>query len=660
MRTKYILLGLLLFCANSNAQSPHGDKFSIECVNCHSTENWRIDESAINFDHNNTEFPLIGQHTTANCRDCHSVLVFADTKKDCLFCHKDVHENSVGLGCENCHSPKSWVVENIYDIHQASRFPLLGVHNSQNCDQCHTSSSRVNFKTLGIECYDCHSENYNSTLNPNHKNVGLSTNCQECHDLSSGAWNFAQFGHDFFPLQGGHAITNCYDCHNPNTFAGLSANCIECHSLNFENTTNPPHVELNFSTSCESCHGIDPDWQPANYKEHDQIYPLTGAHGTIKSECGKCHSAGYVDTPNLCIDCHKDDYDSVIDPPHLTLNFDQNCEICHTTKAWKPSTFEHDLEYFPIYSGEHKGEWTKCSDCHTVQNNYAVFECINCHEHRKTEVDDEHKGINGYQYNSESCLSCHPNGKGDGAFNHASTNFPLLGVHNTVECQDCHTVPKPQLDCVSCHENAFANSTNPRHSSSGISVRCEDCHEPTAWAPSLFTHTSTGFELLGKHVDLDCSKCHQVSTANAQSECYFCHENAFTNSTNPNHSASGISERCEDCHEPTSWSPSLFTHTSTGFELLGKHVDLDCSKCHQVSTANAQSECYFCHESAFANSTNPNHSSSGISVKCEDCHEPAAWSPSLFTHTSTGFELLGKHVDLDCSKCHQVSTANAQ
>ncbi|MBU1678507.1 MAG: hypothetical protein KKD86_06570, partial [Bacteroidetes bacterium] len=166
MRTKYILLGLLLFCANSNAQSPHGDKFSIECVNCHSTENWRIDESSINFDHNNTEFPLIGQHTTANCRDCHSVLVFADTKKDCLFCHKDVHENSVGLGCENCHSPKSWVVENIYDIHQASRFPLLGVHNSQNCDQCHTSSSRVNFKTLGIECYDCHSENYNSTLNP--------------------------------------------------------------------------------------------------------------------------------------------------------------------------------------------------------------------------------------------------------------------------------------------------------------------------------------------------------------------------------------------------------------------------------------------------------------------------------------------------------------
>ncbi len=69
-------------------------------------------------------------------------------------------------------------------------------------------------------------------------------------------------------------------------------------------------------------------------------------------------------------------------------------------------------QFFPIYSGKHNGEWNACSDCHTNQSNFAVFSCIDCHEHNnKTDLDDKHKGEPGYSYTSAACYDCHPKGK---------------------------------------------------------------------------------------------------------------------------------------------------------------------------------------------------------------------------------------------------------
>ncbi len=39
-----------------------------------------------------------------------------------------------------------------------------------------------------------------------------------------------------------------------------------------------------------------------------------------------------------------------------------------------------------------------------------IFSCINCHEHRKSKMDDEHKNVPGYLYESTKCYQCHPNG----------------------------------------------------------------------------------------------------------------------------------------------------------------------------------------------------------------------------------------------------------
>lgn len=85
--------------------------------------------------------------------------------------------------------------------------------------------------------------------------------------------------------------------------------------------------------------------------------------------------------------------------------------MCHTESAWVPSSFDHDQDYFPIYSGRHNNKWDLCSECHLNSANYAVFSCIDCHEHsNQTQVNGHHNGVGGYSYNSIACYSCHPNG----------------------------------------------------------------------------------------------------------------------------------------------------------------------------------------------------------------------------------------------------------
>jgi hypothetical protein len=44
-------------------------------------------------------------------------------------------------------------------------------------------------------------------------------------------------------------------------------------------------------------------------------------------------------------------------------------------------------------------------------SNYSIFACINCHQHsNKTSVDNTHRSVRNYVYDSPSCLSCHPRG----------------------------------------------------------------------------------------------------------------------------------------------------------------------------------------------------------------------------------------------------------
>ncbi len=387
------------------------NNFSTDCSECHSQSVW----TPSTFDHN-TVYVLEGAHAIiANeCLECHSA-GYVNTPNTCHACHTEEFnstadpshiESNFSTECAECHSQSAWT-PSTFDHNTV--YVIEGAHTiiAAECLECH-SAGYVNTPNT---CYACHTEEFIGAMDPPHLESNFSTDCTECHSQS--VWTPSTFDHaTVYVLEGAHAIiaNECVECHSAG-YVNTPNTCNGCHAEDYSSTTNPSHSANNFSTDCAECHSQSA-WIPASF-DHNAIYPLEGAHATIANDCLECHSAGYTNTPNTCYACHSEDFNGTTNPSHLASNFPTDCTECHSQNAWEPSTFDHDGLYFPIYSGEHKGEWNSCTDCHTITSNYALFTCIDCHEHNKTDMDDEHNDVSGYQYNSVSCLNCHPNGRAD-------------------------------------------------------------------------------------------------------------------------------------------------------------------------------------------------------------------------------------------------------
>ena len=601
-RLSSIILLIVLSVSLLAQKSPHGDSFKANCDDCHKTDGWKVDLSKVSFDHSGTKFPLVGQHQSVNCKQCHTSLEFAKAQTECNACHSDVHEQTVGNECARCHTPNSWMVTNITKLHQQSRFPLIGPHRTADCKDCHKNllsasasaippSSRLRFDPMGIECYDCHKANYIATTRPNHKAANYSTNCTDCHNMNSYEWKGAGINHNFFPLTGVHATDDCNKCHKSGVFTGLSHECVSCHQADYASASNPNHASLNFSTNCKDCHTLSAGWKPADYKDHDAV--------------------------------------------------------------------------FPIYSGKHNGQWNTCADCHTNPANYSEYSCTTCHEHsNKTEVDNKHNGLSGYSFNSIACYGCHPTGSGVGKFDHTAAGFPLTNGHASVDCAKCHTsgfVGTSNV-CASCHTNNYNQTTNPNHNVSGISNDCAACHTTIpGWKPA--TYPADHSKLQGAHLPIanDCAACHKGVYSNLPKVCYDCHSANYTQSTNPSHTAAQFATTCADCHSQTAWVPSTFDHSSV-YPLTGAHATIakDCIKCHVKGYVNTPNTCAGCHTTDYNQTTKPNHATSQFPTTCETCHTPSSWVPSTFNHT-TVYPLTGAHTTVACNLCHTtgyISTPN--
>ena len=236
--------------------------------------------------------------------------------------------------------------------------------------------------------------------------VNISENCQQCHQTSE--WKKIKFDHakTGYELSGRHANVFCRDCHDLRDFAAINSNCFSCHT---------DIHQSNFGNECSECHN-ESGWDIFNAIEihKNTILPnLGGKHLTL--DCESCHIdqtiSDFRQIQFDCSSCHINEYNQTLNPNHIALAFSKNCDNCHDVNVWSPAFFDHDNQYFPIYSGRHRGAWDICADCHVDQNNFAVFECIFCHEHRKSEMDDKHSDVGGYVYISSACYNCHPNGE---------------------------------------------------------------------------------------------------------------------------------------------------------------------------------------------------------------------------------------------------------
>jgi hypothetical protein len=111
--------------------------------------------------------------------------------------------------------------------------------------------------------------------------------------------------------------------------------CATCHLPEYVATTHPAHAGAKPLT-CGVCHASSA-WHPSRL-DHP-FWALTGAHE--KTACFECHRGAppvFHGTSKVCVDCHRADYDRSMFPEHST--FPLTCEECHTTTAWKPSTWK--------------------------------------------------------------------------------------------------------------------------------------------------------------------------------------------------------------------------------------------------------------------------------------------------------------------------------
>ena len=390
------------------AEPPHqAAGFPTDCTTCHSgTVQWH----GASFDHGRTQFALTGAHRATSCSDCHTGGAWQGLAMDCVACHRAGFDNSTNpphgaagfaTQCASCHTTSAWSGATFDHL----RFPLTGAHLSAGCNDCHADGV---YSGKPAACLACHKAQFDGARVPDHRASGYSTDCTSCH--TTAAWTGARFDHSQsqFALTGAHLAVSCSSCHGDGVYDGKPTTCLSCHRPVYDATTQPPHASLGFPTDCAACHTTTA-WPGGRYDHTLTRFPLTGAH--VTATCGQCHGDGVYRGKTLaCAGCHQSDYDGALDPNHRTARFPTDCAACHSTQGWEGARFDHDGQYFPIYSGKHAGQWASCATCHTTSTSFAAFTCLTCHEHNQTKMDDTHKERAGYRYQSTACLSCHPRG----------------------------------------------------------------------------------------------------------------------------------------------------------------------------------------------------------------------------------------------------------
>ena len=158
------------------ADDSHNNQEGKICSDCHNETSWI---SNVRFDHDLSDFPLVGQHAAIGCEGCHLSSEFKDVETGCNGCHQsaDVHKSALGEDCAKCHNPNDWLIWQ-FD-HGKTEFDITGAHEELHCHQCHKKPLRSN--NSSIQCVDCH-------RGDDIHSGAFGDNCGRCHkqdDFSS-------------------------------------------------------------------------------------------------------------------------------------------------------------------------------------------------------------------------------------------------------------------------------------------------------------------------------------------------------------------------------------------------------------------------------------------------------------------------------------------
>jgi hypothetical protein len=418
--------------------------------------------------------------------------------------------------------------------------------------------------------------------------------------------------------------------------------------------------------------------------------PLSRPHKQLNgmTHCVDCHSTRKGEF--ACLDCHKEIAGrlSARRGFHATAvkaaDSSRDCRSCHVEHKgedtslvqWKPALekFDHSKTGY-LLEGKHAA--LACNRCHAPEHIAAAEkkdlqvkdlkrtflglrrDCLSCHA-------DQHRG----QLNAE-CQRCHTfaEWKKPPGFDHEKTRFQRTGAHLQVACHRCHqaaangTVQYVNLmfsRCVDCHRDPHRNAfPNP----------CESCHNPSGWKHTnlrdKFSHTQTKYVLQGKHLSVECIKCHAGGDFKRPIACGQCSDCHKPDPHTGQFAKRGDRGECSACHTVEGFKPARFgvrEHAATAFPLQEKHASVACAKCH-VPAGRATvyrvkfglcSDCHReAHQQQFAGAPHFN--------RCDACHTTKDFRSATFTiarHEATRFPLTGGHIKVACTKCHKPEAAS--
>ncbi len=332
---------------------------------------------------------------------------------------------------------------------------------------------------------------------------------------------------------------------------------------------------------------------------------------------------------------------------------------------------------------------SNCTSCHTLGKTVANSNCLACHTELRARISAG-TGLHA-TYGQRNCTDCHKEHHGRNfslirldrrSFDHGATGYRLEGKHATLDCERCHsrdhiTAPDVRKNaalmssqtflglsrtCASCHRDVHAGQ---------LSQDCLSCHVYDAWKPVKgFNHDRARFLLTGRHIQVECAKCHKRPGGPESPMQFTKMEFSRCNSCHADPHAGKFTQPCDQCHTTAGWGEGAaknFNHASTGFPLVGKHATVRCEQCHAPSRTTGGnrvsfhitkfSQCNDCHADPHKGQFTRNPAT----ATCAACHTEAGWKEGkakVFDHNTTKFPLRGKHAALACARCHNGAPAD--
>jgi hypothetical protein len=514
------------------------------------------------------------------------------------------------------------------------------------CLQCHSKGQQV----AADKCLVCHKPIAARIAAKTGIHRNVTTDCVTCHIEHAGAdaelrpFDQKAFNHardTGFPLDGLHAplTANCAVCHKTRSFLNVPTACASCHV--------DPHKGA-LGPSCATCHSTSAKFAAATraFDHTKTAFALTGAHAKVA--CESCHKNKQFKGVAFasCASCHVDPHKAKLGPL---------CSTCHTDASWRTTKVDHAKTAFPL-RGKHAA--VACAKCHTqpatvVKPRFDT--CATCHA-------DVHRGAF-----KQDCAACHTeSGFQKGAFDHATTKFPLTDKHAGLTCVACHkTVTAAVKDfrglqtaCSACHTDVHRGELGPR---------CETCHTMKSFAVKAFTHANPRPFFDGQHASLTCTQCHVKTMAPSRTSANAAERVGFTTtatacaSCHKDPHLGQLAASCDRCHSIAlaKFAVTGFTHATTKFPLTGKHAPVLCEKCHKVETGTfpagagtarrftgLATSCATCHQ-------DPHRGQ--LDRTCTTCHTVETFALPKYVHKNAKSMrdfFTGRHVTT-CAQCHK-------